>query len=93
LGGIILSGLGPSIWYGGDKIVALWVAFFGVVLLFLTGVVQIQAYIQATILQPNFEVASRQKSISFVGKSACARLEIAECWRGNRLIAAIGGQV
>jgi len=29
LAGIILSGLGPSIRYGGDKITALWVAFVG----------------------------------------------------------------
>jgi len=69
LAGIILSGLGPSIWYNGDKIAALWVGFFGVMLLLLTGIVQIQAYIQATILQPNFEVASQQKSLLAWGNS------------------------
>jgi hypothetical protein len=60
--GIILSGLGPSIWYGGDKIVALWVSFVGIVFLLLTAAIQVQSYIQATILQPQFEILPQQKS-------------------------------
>ena len=63
LAGIILSGLGPSIWYGGDKIAALWVGFIGIFCLLLTAVIQVQAYIQATILQPQFELTSHQKSL------------------------------
>lgn len=56
IAGIILGGMSPSVWYGGDKISALWMTFFGIVLLLLTATFQIQSYIQATILQPQFEV-------------------------------------
>ncbi|HEX5845711.1 MAG TPA: hypothetical protein VFY53_05390 [Rhodoplanes sp.] len=56
--------MSPSVWYGGDKLSALWMTFFGVVLLLLTATFQIQSYIQATILQPQFEVIKpEQKSI------------------------------
>lgn len=61
--GIILGGLSPSVWYGGDKIAALWMTFAGVVLLLLTGTFQVQAYVQSTILQPQLEVAPQQKSL------------------------------
>lgn len=61
--GIILGGLSPSVWYGGDKIAALWMTFAGLVLLLLTGAFQVQAYIQTTILQPQFEVTAEQKSV------------------------------
>jgi hypothetical protein len=63
LAGIILGGLSPSIWYGGDKIAALWMTFAGLVLLLLTGTFQLQAYIQSTILQPQFEISPEQKFI------------------------------
>jgi hypothetical protein len=64
IAGIILGGISPSVWYGGDKIAALWLAFVGVGLLLLTGAFQIQAYIQQTILQPQFELLKpEQKSI------------------------------
>ena len=56
IAGIILGGMSPSVWYGGDKLTALWMTFFGVALLLLTATFQIQSYIQATILQPQFEV-------------------------------------
>jgi len=56
--------MSPSVWYGGDKLTALWMTFFGVVLLLLTATFQIQTYIQTTILQPQFEVNKpEQKSI------------------------------
>lgn len=64
IAGIILGGMSPSVWYGGDKLTALWMTFFGVVLLLLTATFQIQSYVQATILQPQFEVIKPdQKSI------------------------------
>lgn len=64
IAGIILGGMSPSVWYGGDKISALWMTFFGVVLLLLTGAFQVQSYIQSTILQPNFEIQKpNQKSV------------------------------
>ena len=63
LAGIILGGLSPSIWYGGDKIAALWMSFAGLMLLLLTATFQLQSYIQANILQPQFEVTPEQKSL------------------------------
>jgi hypothetical protein len=56
--------MSPSVWYGGDKITALWMTFFGLVLLLLTATFQIQSYIQATVHQPKFEVIKpEQKSV------------------------------
>jgi hypothetical protein len=64
IAGIILGGMSPSVWYGGDKLTALWMTFFGVALLLLTATFQVQSYIQTTILQPQFEVIKpEQKSI------------------------------
>ena len=64
IGGIILGGMSPSVWYGGDKITALWMTFFGVVLLLLTVAFQVQSYVQANILQPQLEIVKPdQKSI------------------------------
>ncbi|MGM4998688.1 hypothetical protein AB8A05_08135 [Tardiphaga sp. 538_B7_N1_4] len=64
IAGIILGGMSPSVWYGGDKISALWMTFFGIALLLLTATFQIQSYIQTTILQPQFEVSKpEQKSV------------------------------
>lgn len=64
IAGIILGGMSPSVWYGGDKIAALWMTFVGVALLLLTATFQLQSYIQGTILQPQFEVfAPADKSI------------------------------
>ena len=39
---ILLGGVAASAWYGGDKSLGLWLAFAGVVLLLLTGAIQIQ---------------------------------------------------
>ena len=39
---ILLGGVAASAWYGGDKVLGLWLAFAGVVLLLLTGAIQIQ---------------------------------------------------
>jgi hypothetical protein len=69
LAGIILSGLAPSIWYGGDKLAALWIAFVGIVCLLLTATIQIQGYVQANILQPQFEVEPQQRSILVWGQN------------------------
>lgn len=64
IAGIILGGMSPSVWYGGDKIAALWMTFVGVALLLLTATFQLQSYIQGTILQPQFDVsAPADKSI------------------------------
>jgi hypothetical protein len=63
IAGIILGGMAPSIWYGGDKIAALWMTFAGLALLLLTATFQVQAYIQTTILQPQFELAPQEKSV------------------------------
>jgi hypothetical protein len=63
MAGIILGGMSPSVWYGGDKIAALWMTFFGIALLLLTATFQIQSYIQTTILQPQLELKPVQKSI------------------------------
>lgn len=64
IAGIILGGMAPSVWYNGDKISALWMTFVGVTLLLLTATFQVQSYIQAPILQPNFDVIKpEQKSI------------------------------
>jgi hypothetical protein len=60
--GIILGGLSPSVWYGGDKIAALWMTFAGLVLLLLTATFQVQGFIQSTILQPHFEVIAQERS-------------------------------
>src|ERR1700752_4379648 len=61
--GIILGGMSPSVWYGGDKLAALWMTFAGLVCLLLTAAFQVHAYIQSTILQPQFEIISQQKSL------------------------------
>jgi hypothetical protein len=63
IAGIILGGLSPSVWYGGDKLAALWMTFAGLVCLLLTGAFQMQAYIQSTVLQPQLEVSPQQKSV------------------------------
>ena len=63
IAGIILGGLSPSVWYGGDKIAALWMTFAGLVLLLVTATFQVQGFIQSTILQPKFEVSAQQRSV------------------------------
>lgn len=63
IAGIILGGLSPSVWYGGDKIAALWMTFAGLVLLLLTATFQVQGFVQSTILQPQFEVSAQQRSV------------------------------
>ncbi len=44
---ILLGGVAASAWYGGDKSLGLWLAFAGVVLLLLTGAIQIQRSIRS----------------------------------------------
>lgn len=43
---ILLGGFAASTWYGGDKILAIWLVFAGVVFLLLTRTVQIQQKIR-----------------------------------------------
>lgn len=44
---ILLGGVAASAWYGGDRVLGLWLAFAGVVLLLLTGTIQLQQSIRA----------------------------------------------
>jgi hypothetical protein len=45
IGGILLGGFAGSAWYGGNKILALWLSFFGVVSFLLVVVIQLQQFI------------------------------------------------
>jgi len=64
LAGILLSGIAGSAWYGGDKIPAIWIAFFGVVCLLLTAALQIQNFAYANLLQPEIDIeAPTQRTI------------------------------
>lgn len=56
IGGVLLSGIAGSAWYGGDKIPAIWIAFAGAVLFLLTGAVQIQQAVYEKLLQPEIEL-------------------------------------
>jgi len=51
-----LGGIAGSAWYGGDKIPAIWIAFFGIVCLLLTAALQFQQYTYANLLQPEIEI-------------------------------------
>jgi hypothetical protein len=72
--GILLGGLGPSVWYGGDKSSALWIGFFGVVCLLLTGTFQLQRYISENILQPSLEMSSTGERFILSWDSSVANL-------------------
>ncbi len=62
---MLLGGLAGSAWYGGDKIPAIWIAFFGIVCLLLTGTIQFQQYTYANLLQPEIAlVPPSQRSIA-----------------------------
>lgn len=56
ISGVLLGGIAGSAWYGGDKIPAIWIAFFGIVCLLLTGALQVQQYTYANVLQPEIEL-------------------------------------
>lgn len=45
IGGILLGGFAVSAWYGGNKLLGLWLAFFGVVSLLLVVAIQLQQFI------------------------------------------------
>jgi hypothetical protein len=53
LGGILLGGLAGSAWYGGNKILGLWLAFAGAICLGLVFVLQIQQAIRKTQASEN----------------------------------------
>jgi hypothetical protein len=62
--GVLLGGIAGSAWYGGDKIPAIWIAFFGVLCFLLTAALQFQQYIYANLLQPEIElVLPTQRSL------------------------------
>jgi hypothetical protein len=64
LAGVLLGGIAGSAWYGGDKIPAIWIAFFGILCFLLTGTLQLQQYVYANVLQPEIEiVAPSERSI------------------------------
>lgn len=54
--GVLLGGIAGSAWYGGDKIPAIWIAFFGLLCFLLTATLQFQQYTYATLLQPEIEL-------------------------------------
>jgi hypothetical protein len=62
--GVLLGGIAGSAWYGGDKIPAIWIAFFGTLCFLLTATLQFQQYTYANLLQPEIElVPPSQRSI------------------------------
>ncbi len=62
--GVLLAGIAGNAWYGGDKIPAIWIAFFGIVCLLLTAILQFQQYTYNNLLQPEIElVLPSQRSI------------------------------
>jgi hypothetical protein len=58
IGALILGTLVPFLWSGEQKIPALWVGFFGIVCLLLTGAFQVQDFIERRLLQPQLEIDS-----------------------------------
>jgi hypothetical protein len=62
--GVLLGGIAGSAWYGGDRIPAIWIAFFGVLCFLLTAALQFQQYTYANLLQPDIDlVLPSQRSI------------------------------
>jgi hypothetical protein len=60
----LLGGIAASAWYGGDKIPAIWIAFFGAVCVLLTVTIQAQQYTYANLLQPEINLTlPEQRSI------------------------------
>jgi hypothetical protein len=57
IAGVLLGGLAGSAWYGGDKIPAIWIGFFGALCFLLTGTLQFQQFVYANVLQPEIEIA------------------------------------
>jgi hypothetical protein len=62
VGGILLGGLAGNAWYGGNKIVALWLTFFGLICFALVAVLQIQQ----AILQSKTSSQQPDVALSFV---------------------------
>jgi hypothetical protein len=56
IAGLLLGGLAVAAWYGGDKTLAIWSAFIGVVFFLLTGTLQLQQYIWRVANQPNISL-------------------------------------
>lgn len=48
IGGLLLGGLALSMWYGGDKTLAIWAGFAGCVCFLLAGAIQMQDYVWRT---------------------------------------------
>lgn len=62
--GVLLGGIAGSAWYGGDKIPAIWIGFFGIICFLLTGTLQLQQFAYANLLQPEITlVPPSQRSI------------------------------
>jgi hypothetical protein len=53
---VLLGGIAGSAWYGGDKIPAIWIAFFGAACFLLTITLQFQQYAYANLLQPEIDI-------------------------------------
>ena len=50
IGGVLLGGFAGNAWYGGDRILAIWLAFAGVVCFELVAAIQLQ---QAVAVNPD----------------------------------------
>jgi hypothetical protein len=59
--GILLGGLAVGSWYGGDKTVAVWVGFVGVICLVLTATLQVQQYVWRVANQPQLTLVSGEQ--------------------------------
>ena len=64
IGGILLGGIAWNAWYGGNKILALWLGFFGIICFMLVAVLQIQKAIQTD--GSGTDIPASKRSIVFV---------------------------
>jgi hypothetical protein len=56
IAGLLLGGWSVAAWYGGDKTLAVWVGFIGVVCFLLTGALQLQQHVWRVASQPNISL-------------------------------------
>jgi len=56
LAGVLVGGLSVAAWYGGDKTLAIWAGFIGVVCFLLTGTLQLQQHVWRVASQPNIRL-------------------------------------
>jgi hypothetical protein len=54
--GLLLGGLAVGAWYGGDRTIAVWVGFVGIICLLLTAALQIQEQVWRTSNQPKLDL-------------------------------------